>query len=565
MGALGVLATLAGRRASRLYALALAAVVTLAIDPGVAADVGWQLSFAAVLGILLLAAPLRAAIAARIGARRLAPRARRGRGGDDRRDPGDGAADRLPLRSDSRPRRSLANLLALPAVAPAMWLGMARAAAGPGARLPGRAAQRPRRPAARLHRPGRRLVRPRRAGRARTSSSAAAAWPPPTAMPAAIARGDRACWRGGSRRCARARPAPALAGAGRRRALGRRPWLRCVGAVGGLRLGRLRRRRPGRRRRRPSGLRVEVLDVGQGDAILLAAGRRAGGPGRRRAAGRRARREARRRRASSARRRGGHPRPVRPRRRGRGAARATSRSRASSTRGSAARPLGEARAAGAAPVRVAAGRRAALRAACGCEVLWPPRELLAEPLAGRRPEPARRWSCSPAGATSRCCSPPTPRPRRCRSTPARSTCSRSPTTAATTPGSARCSIAPRPRLAVISVGAGQPLRPSRPPATLATLAAHGVRTLRTDRDGDVVLDVDGHSVEVEPEADRPQRMIESKYWGSRPVALARGRLGRCSNMVHLQARQQLSRLVRRAAGRRRPAWKGCGARRSRCW
>ena len=55
MGAAGLLATLAGRRASRLYALGLAAVVTLAIDPHVAGDVGWQLSFAAVLGILLLA------------------------------------------------------------------------------------------------------------------------------------------------------------------------------------------------------------------------------------------------------------------------------------------------------------------------------------------------------------------------------------------------------------------------------------------------------------------------------------------------------------------------------
>ena len=74
MGALSVLATLAGRRASRLYALAVAAIVTLAIDPGIAADVGWQLSFAAVLGILALAAPLRAAIAARIGAARLARR-----------------------------------------------------------------------------------------------------------------------------------------------------------------------------------------------------------------------------------------------------------------------------------------------------------------------------------------------------------------------------------------------------------------------------------------------------------------------------------------------------------
>ena len=62
MGAAGVLATLAGRRASRLYALALALLVTLAIDPGIAADVGWQLSFAAVLGIFLLAGPLREAI-----------------------------------------------------------------------------------------------------------------------------------------------------------------------------------------------------------------------------------------------------------------------------------------------------------------------------------------------------------------------------------------------------------------------------------------------------------------------------------------------------------------------
>jgi competence protein ComEC len=52
-----------------------------------------------------------------------------------------------------------------------------------------------------------------------------------------------------------------------------------------------------------------------------------------------------------------------------------------------------------------------------------------------------------------------------------------------------------PRLAVISVGAdntyGHPTA-----ATLATLARHGVRTLRTDRDGAVVIDVRGASVEV---------------------------------------------------------------------
>ncbi len=60
----------------------------------------------------------------------------------------------------------LANVLALPAVAPAMWLGMlrrrARAGAGPAARAP----QRPRRPAARLRRPGRGLVRRPELGRA---------------------------------------------------------------------------------------------------------------------------------------------------------------------------------------------------------------------------------------------------------------------------------------------------------------------------------------------------------------------------------------------------------------
>jgi competence protein ComEC len=52
-----------------------------------------------------------------------------------------------------------------------------------------------------------------------------------------------------------------------------------------------------------------------------------------------------------------------------------------------------------------------------------------------------------------------------------------------------------PRLAVISVGADNPYgHPT--PATLATLAAHHVPTLRTDRDGTIVLDVGRHSVAV---------------------------------------------------------------------
>jgi competence protein ComEC len=126
MGALGLLATLGGRRASRLYALALAALVTLAIDPGVAADVGWQLSFAAVLGILLLATPLRERIVARLGP------------GSWRRALAEGVAVTVGATLATAPLIAfhfetvstttlLANVLALPAVAPAMWLGMCSA------------------------------------------------------------------------------------------------------------------------------------------------------------------------------------------------------------------------------------------------------------------------------------------------------------------------------------------------------------------------------------------------------------------------------------------------------
>ena len=48
----------------------------------------------------------------------------------------------------------------------------------------------------------------------------------------------------------------------------------------------------------------------------------------------------------------------------------------------------------------------------------------------------------------------------------------------------------RPRLAVISVGEDNPFgHPT--PSTLATLAAHHVRTLRTDLDGTITLDIAG--------------------------------------------------------------------------
>jgi competence protein ComEC len=123
MGALTLLATLAGRRASRLYALAIAAIVTLAIDPGVGADVGWQLSFAAVLGILAFARWLRTAIASQLGS------------GGLRGALAEGAAVTVAATLATAPLIAfhfgalstvslVANLLALPAVAPAMWLGM---------------------------------------------------------------------------------------------------------------------------------------------------------------------------------------------------------------------------------------------------------------------------------------------------------------------------------------------------------------------------------------------------------------------------------------------------------
>lgn len=127
MGAAGVVAALAGRPASRWYALLLAAAVTLAMDPRASADIGWQLSFAAVVGILLLCGPLAAALA--------------GSGGRWRRTLAEGAALTISATLATAPLMAFhfgtfsivtlpANLAALPAEAPVMWLGMLAAAAG---------------------------------------------------------------------------------------------------------------------------------------------------------------------------------------------------------------------------------------------------------------------------------------------------------------------------------------------------------------------------------------------------------------------------------------------------
>ena len=129
MGAAGLVAVLAGRPSRRWYALLLAAVVTLAVNPRAAGDVGWQLSFVVVVGILLWARPL----------------ARLARGGSGashpRRALAEGFGVTLAATAATAPVSALhfetltlaalpANLLALPAVAPVMWLGMLSGALG---------------------------------------------------------------------------------------------------------------------------------------------------------------------------------------------------------------------------------------------------------------------------------------------------------------------------------------------------------------------------------------------------------------------------------------------------
>ena len=123
MGAAGLVALGLGRPSSRWYALLVAAALTLLVNPRAASDPGWQLSFAAVVGMLLLVPPLRRAL---------------------RRAPGivaEGIAVTVaagvataPLLAHHFGRVSAvsvaANLVALPIVAPIMWLGMVQVGLG---------------------------------------------------------------------------------------------------------------------------------------------------------------------------------------------------------------------------------------------------------------------------------------------------------------------------------------------------------------------------------------------------------------------------------------------------
>jgi competence protein ComEC len=140
MGAAGIAAMTLSRPGSRWYALLLAAAATLALNPRTTGDPGWQLSFAAVAGILTLGRPLqrclRRLLAATTASGARMPSAARVADGL-----AEGAAISVaatlataPLLAHhfgSVPLAGLpANLLALPAVAPAMWLGMVKAGLG---------------------------------------------------------------------------------------------------------------------------------------------------------------------------------------------------------------------------------------------------------------------------------------------------------------------------------------------------------------------------------------------------------------------------------------------------
>jgi competence protein ComEC len=123
MGAAGLIAALADRPRSRWYAVLLAAALTLAINPLAAGDVGWQLSFTAVIGILLWSKRLAIVLAG--GAARASARRALAEGIAVTAAATVATAPLMAHHFDQfSPAALPANVLALPAVAPAMWLGM---------------------------------------------------------------------------------------------------------------------------------------------------------------------------------------------------------------------------------------------------------------------------------------------------------------------------------------------------------------------------------------------------------------------------------------------------------
>ena len=474
MGALSVLATLAGRRASRFYALVFAAAVLLVLEPGIAADVGWQLSFAAVLGILLLAAPLRERIAARIGARGW------------RRALAEGAAVTIAATLATAPLIAfhfeaistltlVANLLALPAVAPAMWLGMLVAAAGQVPGLPVGALNAANslllayiaQVAAWCGRPSWAYLHVRLGIGGLVGSYVAIA----AAAVLAVRMGRR-------RRRLRLGLAPAIGLVALALGLA---WAWAVGAPGG-----------GVAPGPPAGLRISVLDVGQGDAILLqprgapAVLVDGGPPGDGLAAELRGAGVTRLGAAIVTHDQSDHAGGIRdllgtfP----------IGRLLYGVLRG---QTLAEVAAAGIPRRRLTRGselRSGGLR----LDVLWPPAELLVGSHAGEDPNQLalvmlarwRRFSMLLTADAEAEATPIEPGPIDVLKVAHHGS---------DDAGLGDLLDRTRPRLAVISVGAGNPFgHPTA--ATLATLASHDIPTLRTDRDGTVVLEAVGDSVRV---------------------------------------------------------------------
>jgi competence protein ComEC len=477
MGALSVLATLSGRRGSRFYALVVAAVVLLALQPGIAADVGWQLSFAAVLGILLLAAPLRRTIAARIGS------------GGWRRAPAEGAAMTIAATLATAPLIAfhfeaistttlLANLLVLPAVAPAMWLGMAAAVTGQVPGFPVEALNAVSAPllayiaqvAAWCGRPSWAYLHVRLGPVGLIASYVGIA----AAAVVAMRVGRR------RRRDRRRRHGPR-----------RRLALAAVAAIA-LVLVLLLGAGAGSARPPTPGLRVSVLDVGQGDATLLqprgapAVLVDGGPPGDGLAAKLRAAGVERLGAALITHDQSDHAGGIRELLGAMSVERLLFGVLHRST-------LREAQAAGIPTARLARGselRSGWLR----LEVLWPPAELLGGPHRGEDPNQLalvavarwRRFSMLLTADAEAETVPLDPGPVDVLKVAHHGS---------DDAGLGALLDRTRPRLAVISVGAGNSFgHPT--PATLETLAAHGVRTLRTDLDGTITIDVGGGSVRV---------------------------------------------------------------------
>ena len=476
MGAAGVVAAFAGRPGARWHALALAAAVTLAVDPRAVADVGWQLSFAAVIGIALWASALgEAPVIGALHARGRAAAA-----------VADGAAVTIaatvataPLMAHHFEAFSIAsvpaNLLALPAVAPVMWLGMLAAALGqlpllpvePVTALAGLFAAYVAQVAHSLGAPGWAQAEVHLAGPVQVAATYALA---AATIAAAIALGRR-------RRL--------LALGTRVRRTSRRALFAAVVLAAVLALAAGDVSPGGSAEPAPGGprLRVDVLDVGQGDAILLRPPSGAsilvdGGP---------------------------HDDDLAARLAELGVSRLAAviltHDEADHSGGleeilgtvpverfayaNAGRPLlREARAARARPVRLAAGaglRNGSLRIA----VLWPPSALLD----ARASEPntaslvlLARWHRFRMLLTGDAEAEAVPLD------PGAIDVLKVAHHGSEDGGLDRLLESATPRLAVVSVGEDNPYgHPS--PATLIDLAEHGVPVLRTDRDGDVTITV----------------------------------------------------------------------------